>query len=196
MTTGILMKVESIAECSLLSILQYFWPALSDNWSLKPFLSFWEWQFYTGFTVQVKQPALSSRKETKYHITIENKDQTQKAHKPKYCLMIPELSCWNFLCILNIKLRVKENVMAQWDLKDQQPQMGTKANSEDLGEFVRVCTVIHHKINLQRKYNYNAWPLNICPLVKSLYQKIIFIFLNQNNETVLLSTQTYIRNDG
>ena len=30
---GSLMKVESIAECSPWSILQYFWPALSDNWS-------------------------------------------------------------------------------------------------------------------------------------------------------------------
>ena len=27
------MKVERIAECSPRSILQYFWPALSDNWS-------------------------------------------------------------------------------------------------------------------------------------------------------------------
>ena len=26
------MKVEIIAECSPWSILQYFWPALSDNW--------------------------------------------------------------------------------------------------------------------------------------------------------------------
>ena len=27
------MKVKSIAECSPWGILQYFWPALSDNWS-------------------------------------------------------------------------------------------------------------------------------------------------------------------
>ena len=33
MTMGSLMKVESIAECSPWSILQYFWPALSDIWS-------------------------------------------------------------------------------------------------------------------------------------------------------------------
>ena len=31
MTNGSLMKVESIAECSPWSILQYFWSALSDN---------------------------------------------------------------------------------------------------------------------------------------------------------------------
>ena len=31
MTNGSLMKVESIAECSPWSILQYFWPALSDD---------------------------------------------------------------------------------------------------------------------------------------------------------------------
>ena len=30
------MKVESIVEC----ILQHFWPALSDNWSWNPILSF------------------------------------------------------------------------------------------------------------------------------------------------------------
>ena len=29
------MKVKSIAECSKWSILQYFWPALSNNWSWK-----------------------------------------------------------------------------------------------------------------------------------------------------------------
>ena len=35
MTNGSLMKVESSAECSPWSILQYFWHALSDNWSWK-----------------------------------------------------------------------------------------------------------------------------------------------------------------
>ena len=52
MTIGSLRKAKSIAECW--SILQYFWPALSDNWSRKPifdFRSFWEWLFNTGFTV-------------------------------------------------------------------------------------------------------------------------------------------------
>ena len=33
MTNCSLMKVKSIAECSPWSILQYFWPALSNNWS-------------------------------------------------------------------------------------------------------------------------------------------------------------------
>ena len=40
MANGSLMKVESIAECSPWSILQYFWPALSDNWSWKQILDF------------------------------------------------------------------------------------------------------------------------------------------------------------
>ena len=31
-TNGSIMKVESNAECSPRSILQYFWPALSNNW--------------------------------------------------------------------------------------------------------------------------------------------------------------------
>ena len=53
MTNGCLMKVGKIAEWSCWSILQYFWHALSHNWSWKPiFRSFWEWPFYTGFTVQ------------------------------------------------------------------------------------------------------------------------------------------------
>ena len=34
------MKVESIAECSPWSILQYFWPALSDDRSWKPIMVF------------------------------------------------------------------------------------------------------------------------------------------------------------
>ena len=36
MENGTLIKVESIAECSPWSILQYFWPALSDTWYWKP----------------------------------------------------------------------------------------------------------------------------------------------------------------
>ena len=44
------MKVESIPECSPWSIMQYFWPALSDNWPWKPIFSLYlEWPFYTGF---------------------------------------------------------------------------------------------------------------------------------------------------
>ena len=38
MAIGSLMKVESIAECSPWSILQYLWPALRDTWSWKPIL--------------------------------------------------------------------------------------------------------------------------------------------------------------
>ena len=40
MENGCLMKVESIAECYPWSILQYFWPALSDDWYWKPFFLF------------------------------------------------------------------------------------------------------------------------------------------------------------
>ena len=36
------MKVESIAECSLWSMLQYFWAALSDNQSWKPIFGLFE----------------------------------------------------------------------------------------------------------------------------------------------------------
>ena len=50
MVNGSLMNVESIAECSPWSILQYFWPALSDNRFKKIGLLF-EWLLKTGFTV-------------------------------------------------------------------------------------------------------------------------------------------------
>ena len=36
------MKLESIAECSPWSILQYFWPALSENWSWKTVFGLFE----------------------------------------------------------------------------------------------------------------------------------------------------------
>ena len=42
MTNGSLMKVESTAECSHWDILQYFWPALSDNYSWKQILAHFE----------------------------------------------------------------------------------------------------------------------------------------------------------
>ena len=42
MTNDSLMKVKCIAECSTWSILQYLWPALSDNRSWKPFTDLFE----------------------------------------------------------------------------------------------------------------------------------------------------------
>ena len=47
MTNASLMKVKSIAECSPWSILQYFWPALSDNWSWKPVFCLFEGDPFT-----------------------------------------------------------------------------------------------------------------------------------------------------
>ena len=49
MTNSSNMKVESIAECSPWSILQYFWPALRDNWSWKPIISLFESGHFTQF---------------------------------------------------------------------------------------------------------------------------------------------------
>ena len=51
MENGCLLKVESIAECSKGSILQYFWPALSDNRYWMPILVF----FFSGHLEQVLQ---------------------------------------------------------------------------------------------------------------------------------------------
>ena len=41
------MKVESIVEYSPWSILQYFWPALSNNWSWKPIFGLFESGHFT-----------------------------------------------------------------------------------------------------------------------------------------------------
>ena len=56
MTNDNLMEVESFVECSTWSILQYFWPALSDNWSKKPIFGLLESdRFCTGFTVPCRK---------------------------------------------------------------------------------------------------------------------------------------------
>ena len=54
----ILMKVESIAECSMGSILQYFWPALSDNWSWKPIFGLFESGSFTAIYLHVFQKVI------------------------------------------------------------------------------------------------------------------------------------------
>ena len=46
-TNGSLMKVKRIAECFNWSILQYFWPALSDNWCWKPICGLFESGHFT-----------------------------------------------------------------------------------------------------------------------------------------------------
>ena len=55
MTNGSLMKVESISECSAWSILQYFWPALNDNWSWKPIFDYFESGRFTQFLLYRKR---------------------------------------------------------------------------------------------------------------------------------------------
>ena len=52
-TNWSLMKVESIAECSPWSILQYFWPALSDNWSWNPIFRLFESGSFTQVLLYV-----------------------------------------------------------------------------------------------------------------------------------------------
>ena len=68
MTNGSYMKVKSIAECSPWSILQYFWPTLSDNWSWKPISGLFE----SGRLTQVL--LYSKRKQPQYFVTNENMD--------------------------------------------------------------------------------------------------------------------------
>ena len=61
MTYGSLMKVESIAECSHWSILQYFWPTLSDSWSWKPIFGLFESGRFTHvllYTNLIKMPMI------------------------------------------------------------------------------------------------------------------------------------------
>ena len=49
------MKVKSIAECSPWSILQYFWPALSNNWIWKPIFGLvFEWPLKTKIFLHLK----------------------------------------------------------------------------------------------------------------------------------------------
>ena len=87
MTNGSLMKFESIAECSRRSILQYFWPALSDNWYWKPIFGvLFEWPLKTGFTVFVfieeakEQARLKQKKDEEDHL--KKQQEQQRQHSP------------------------------------------------------------------------------------------------------------------
>ena len=60
MTTDCLMKVESIAECSKRSILQYLWPALSNNLSWKPFFGLFESGRFTQVLLYMQLPKISN----------------------------------------------------------------------------------------------------------------------------------------
>ena len=63
------MKVESIAECSPWSILQYFRPAFCDNWSWKPIFGLFESGQFTQVLLYIDD------------LTSQNKDQAHKSHK-------------------------------------------------------------------------------------------------------------------
>ena len=48
------MTVKSIAECSPRSILQYFWPALSDKWSWKSIFGVFESRHFTQVLLYIE----------------------------------------------------------------------------------------------------------------------------------------------
>ena len=63
-TNGSLMKVESIAEYSPWSMLQYFWPALSKNRYWKPnFGLLFEWPLKTGLLYLIAKYDIRSKAE-------------------------------------------------------------------------------------------------------------------------------------
>ena len=93
MATGSLMKVKSIAECSLWSILQYFWPVLSNNWSWKPFLVLLGvavlHRFYCVFKNHRFIPSLSVQQTscTLKHFTWSTKSSAQQILTKKHKIM-------------------------------------------------------------------------------------------------------------
>ena len=100
MINGSLMKVESIAECS---ILQYFRPALSHNWSWKPICGYFEsgrftqvllyLKFYPILYLRIKQGARAT-----YYIKDQNFQNPEFMKFKSYNLQYAYL--WN---IHNIK---------------------------------------------------------------------------------------------
>ena len=64
MTNDSLMKVESIAECSPWSILQYYWrPTVLKN----NFLSFWEWPFFTQTLLYMYDTLKADKSAASFH---------------------------------------------------------------------------------------------------------------------------------
>ena len=76
MTNGSLMKVKSIAECSKGSILQYFLPALRDNWSRKPIFGLFESGsltqvlLYMIFSILVIHCSSEATEDNMYHVSV------------------------------------------------------------------------------------------------------------------------------
>ena len=85
MPNGSLMKVESIAECSPWSILQYFWPALSDNWSWKTICGLFESGCFTQVLQYHTWPRTQYEKVTKTQDTIEPRGQPYSSRWSQGC---------------------------------------------------------------------------------------------------------------
>ena len=60
------MKVESIAECSHWSLLQYFQPALSDNWSWKPIFGHFRFGRFTQFYYILKSKQTEIQQQVRF----------------------------------------------------------------------------------------------------------------------------------
>ena len=67
MTNVSLMKVKSIAECSTWSILQFFWPALSNNWSWKPIFCLFESGRFTQILLYTVKNSTSIHVNVDFH---------------------------------------------------------------------------------------------------------------------------------
>ena len=94
MTNGSSMNAKSIAECSPWSILQYFWPALSDNWSWNMFLKM---VFENRFLVFLRVAVLH-----KFYCT---RKAIQMGQMPYlfYFVRLASILCWRPTALLSIR---------------------------------------------------------------------------------------------
>ena len=120
MTSGSLMKVESIAECSPWSILQYFWPALSYNWSWKPFFGLFKSGCFTQVLLFVWLMACS------LYIVVDSdykwscKLKFPRNDFPKYKKNL-SIKTWNALCNKSIKFQSSIYYLDKMHFKAKMP---------------------------------------------------------------------------
>ena len=121
MTTGSLTKVESIAECSLWSILQYFRPELSDDWYWKQF-----WPFESGCFPQVFLCYLKRQRFCTYQNTL-----TIALNSQEYLIMYPrhtfnhtvyKVLVYRFVKLAQEKWPSRHGNSVDWDVKPQTKQ--------------------------------------------------------------------------
>ena len=152
MTNGNLMKVKSNAECSPWSILQCFWPELSDNWSRKPICVFRVAVLHRFYCTSIAVGFVCKQQKLN-HIVL---SPALVVGLWQRSTVLYNAFCLNYLCIHSTLNRLS---IAPFLIRHQHTSQNQIRRSR-WRRLISFCTVCLHNVLLKFECNWNLFSNN------------------------------------